>query len=301
MKKIILINILIASSLFANMYNFNMKEITKNISCSIGVFHPPSKENKANVSNVCYVDIGESLVVIEPGPTYIFAKEFVSMIEKKTNKKVSAVIASNYHDDRIYGASYYKEKNIPFIAHISMPSDIKKNDKKFRRLPKVLGKDTFKNTTLVYPDTLVKDGYTIKGKNLDIKILKLSKVSDSPSDIVIYISKEKFIFVGNIIFNGRMIKYHYDSNLEGWLEALNKISKMDLKYIVPGHGDTFDNNSYKQTQQYLQTLKKVKALYEDDADINDINIDFSAFKNRTHFKDLVNGNVKRYYTQLEWE
>ena len=172
MKKL-LISIVFASSLFANIYDFTMVDITKNISCSIGEFHPPSKQNKANVSNVCYVDIGDTLVVIEPGPTYIFAKEFSEMIEKKTGKKVSAVIGSNYHDDRIYGASYYKTRNIPFIAHISMPSDIKKNAKKFKRLPNVLGKETFKDTTLVYPNILVEDGYTIKGSNLEIKILKL--------------------------------------------------------------------------------------------------------------------------------
>ena len=300
MKKL-LISIIFTSALFANMYDFKMVNITKNISCSIGEFEPPTKHNKANVSNVCYVDIGDSLVVIEPGPTYVFAKEFTQIIENKTGKKVSAVIGSNYHDDRIYGASYYKTRNIPFIAHTSMPNDIKKNTKKFKRLPQVLGKDTFTDTTLVYPSILVEDGYSIKGSKLEIKILKLSKVSDAPSDIVIYVPKEKFVFVGNIISNNRMIKYHYDSNLNGWLEALNKISKMDLKYIVPGHGDTFVRNSYKKTKEYLLTLKKVKKYYEDDVDITDIKIDFSAFKNRIHFKDLVNGNVKRYYEQLEWE
>ena len=98
-----------------------------------------------------------------------------------------------------------------------------------------------------------------------------------------------------------MIKYHHDSNVQGWIEALTKIGKMDIKYIVAGHGDEFGKDSYKSTLQYIKALKQVKKLYENDVDISDIKIDFSAFKNRTHYKDLVGGNVYRYYNQLEWE
>ena len=299
MKYLLLIFIL-SFSLYANNYNIKLTKVTPNIYCHIGKFDPPSKSNKSDVSNICYIDIGDSLVVIEPGPTYNFAKEFVKLIENKTNKKVSAVIASNYHDDRIYGASYYRSKGIDFIAHKKIISDIKSNPNKFNRLPKLLSKDTFKNTKLVYPNILVDDGYTIKGSKLNIKILKLSKVSDSPSDIVVYIPQEKFLFVGNIIFTNRMIRYHHDSNLDLWLEALNKISKMTLRYIVPGHGEDFSNTNYIQMIEYLNKLRKVKNLYENDVDRLDINIDFSKFKNRAHYNDLVNRNVSEYYNQLEW-
>ena len=71
-----------------------------------------------------------------------------------------------------------------------------------------------------------------------------------------------------------------------------------LKFIT--HGNRFDKDSYKETLQYLTKLKDVKKCYEDDVDVEDIKIDFSSFSNRTHYKDLVNGNVRRYYEQLEW-
>jgi glyoxylase-like metal-dependent hydrolase (beta-lactamase superfamily II) len=293
--------ILLSSVLFGNIYKFNPVKITSNITCFIGEFHPPTKQNNANVSNVCYIDTGKNLVVIEAGPTYFFAKEFAQMIEKKENKKISAVIVSNYHDDRIYGASYYKKRGIDIIGYKNIIDDINKNSEKFQRLPALLPKKIFKNTKLVYPNILVKNNYLIKGKNLDIKILKLSKISNAPSDIAIYVPKENFIFVGNIIFNNRMIKYHHDSNLEQWLEALKKLSSMGIKHIVSGHGDDFGKNSYKETKRYLETLQKVKKQYNNDIAMEDIKIDFSSFKNKTHYKDLVNGNVRRFYMQLEWE
>jgi len=298
--KVLLLCIVTSIILNANKYDIKLIKVTPNIQCHIGKFDPPSKSNKADVSNICYIDTGDSLVVIEPGATYNFAKEFVELIENKTNKKVSAVIASNYHDDRIYGASYYRSVGIDFIAHKSMINDIKSNQEKYKRLPLQLSKEVFKNTKLVYPNILIKNGYTIKGSKLNIKILKFSKVSDSPSDIIIYIPKDKFIFVGNIISTNRMIRYHHDSNIEGWLKTLKKISKMDLKYIVPGHGHDFSPNSYNDMIKYFNKLKQVKNLYENDVEIEDINIDFSKFKNRIHYKELVNRNVSEYYNQLEW-
>jgi len=285
----------------ANEYKINLVKVTPNIQCHIGKFDPPSKSNKADVSNICYVDIGETLVVIEPGATYNFAKEFVELIENKTNKKVSAVIATNYHDDRIYGASYYRSKGIDFIGHKSMINDIKSNKEKYKRLPTELSKKVFRNTKLVYPNILVKNGYIIKGSKLNIKILKFSKVSDSPSDIIIYVPKDKFIFVGNIISTNRMIRYHHDSNIEGWIKTLKEISNMNLDYIVPGHGKDFSTNSYIDMIKYFNKLKQVKNLYENDVEMEDINIDFSEFKNRTHYKDLVNRNINEYYNQLEWQ
>jgi len=299
MKSIVLF-VFIVSFLQANIYDIKLVKVTLNIQCHIGKFDPPSKNNKADVSNICYVDIGDSLVVIEPGATYNFAKEFVELIQSKTNKKVSAVIATNYHDDRIYGASYYRSIGVDFIGHKSMINDIKSNKQKYERLPKQLSKEVFSNTKLVYPNILVQNGYTIKGSKLDIKILKFSKVSDSASDIIVYVPQDKFIFVGNIISTNRMMRYHHDSNIEGWLKTLNEISKMDLDYIIPGHGNIFSPTIYKDMIKYFTKLKQVRNLYENDIDRLDINIDFSEFKNRTHYKDLVNRNISEYYNQLEW-
>jgi len=285
----------------ASEYNIKLVKVSSNIQCHIGKFDPPNKKNKADVTNVCYVDIGDSLVVIEPGSTYNFAKEFVNTIQKQTNKKVSAVIATNYHDDRIYGASYYRSIGIDFIGHKSMINDIKINTAKYERLPNILSKKVFENTKLVYPNILVEDGYIIKGSKCNIKILKFSKVSDSPSDIIVHVPSDKFIFVGNIISTNRMMRYHYDSNIDGWLNTLAKISEMDLDYIVPGHGSNFSPTSYKNMVKYFEKLKKVKIMYENDIQIEGIHLDFSEYKNRIHYKDLVNRNISEYYNQLEWQ
>jgi glyoxylase-like metal-dependent hydrolase (beta-lactamase superfamily II) len=303
MKKLLLASILVSTSLLANMYTFEPINITKDTTCFIGDFNPPMKQNKGFVSNVCYVDIGDSIVVIEPGPTYNFAKELVAHIKTKTTKKISYVIATNFHDDRYTGASFYKEKNIPIIAHKTIVKELKENPDKFSRIPKVTTKDEYKNSKIVQPDILTEGKYIIQGSRINIEVLKLSAGSNSVSDIAVYVPKDDFIFAGNIVFNGRMIKYAKYSNIDNWIEALKNLEKMDAKFVLGGHGLEYDKDSYKPTLEYLNILKSsVKEAYENDVDREELSqyVYDKKFNHYKHFDSVSKANPKIYYDQLEW-
>ncbi len=303
MLKLLLIGLL-SSSIFANMYDLQPIKITKDITCFIGDFNPPMKSNKGFVSNVCYVDMGKSVVVIEAGPTYNFAKQLNEIIKKDLKKNVTHVITTNFHDDRYTGASYYKEKNIPIIAHETIIKELKENPDKFQRIPRVTTKEEYNKSKVVQPDILTKDKYIIKGTNKTIEILKLSAGSNSASDISVYIPEDKFIFTGNTVFNGRMIKYGKYSNINNWIEALENIEKMDVKYNLGGHGKEYNKNSYKPTLEYLKILRNsVKKAYENEIEREDIykHVDDKKFNYYNHYKTLAPSNAKTYYDQLEWE
>ena len=164
MKKLILAIFLLSTGLFANIYALKPIKITKDITCIIGDFNPPTKSNKGFVSNMCYVDMGDSLVVLDAGPTYNFAKEFYALMKKEyPNKKVSSVVLSNYHDDRTQGVSFFRDLGAKIIGHKTINDDIKKNPAKFTRMKRIMSKKDLKNTKVILADTLVDDGYKIKG------------------------------------------------------------------------------------------------------------------------------------------
>jgi len=284
MKKLLLSTLLFSGSLLANMYTLEPVNVTKDITCFIGDFNPPTKQNKGFASNVCYVDIGESIVIIEPGPTYNFAKELAEYIKTQTAKNISHVIATNFHDDRYTGASYYKEKKIPIVAHNTIVQELEENPDKFYRIPAVTTKEEYKNSKVVQPDILTDDKYIIQGSTKNIEILKLSEGSNSVSDIAVYVPKDDFIFVGNIVFNGRMVKYATYSNLDNWLEALENLAKMDVKYV-------------------MGLKSSVKEAYENDVDREELSqyVDDEKFKYYKHYDSISPSNPKTYYDHLEWE
>jgi glyoxylase-like metal-dependent hydrolase (beta-lactamase superfamily II) len=304
MFKITLLFTLLVSSLSANYYTLKPIKITQDLHCLIGDYNPPLKSNNGFVSNVCYIDIGDSIVLMDAGPTYNFGKELHTLIKKQyPNKQISHAIITNFHDDRLQGASYFKTIGTKIVGHTSLNKDIKKFKSKFSRMKNKLPKDVIANTKVVNADTLVNDGYEIKGSKKTITILKPSKVSEEESDIAVYSKGDSFIFAGNIIFNGRMLNFRKASNVDGWIEAIEKLNSYNAKYILGGHGQEYDKNSYKYSYEYLKAFKTgVEKAYEEELDMEDVkeSFDMSKFSHMKHFNALHNSNVNNYYEQLEF-
>jgi len=304
-KKMILGLGLMSSLAFADFYELKPVKITKDISCVIGDLHPPMKSNNGFVSNMCYVDMGDSLVVLDAGPTYNFAKEFHALMKKEyPDLEVSHVILSNYHDDRVSGASYFKEIGAKVVGHKTINEDIDENPSKFERMQRVLPKEVYAGTKVIHADTLLDGGDIIKGSKKTLEIIKPSEVSEEKSDIAIYSKDDSFLFVGNIVFNGRLLSYKKTSNVDGWIEAIENLAKMDVKYFLGGHGKEYDKDSYKASLEYLKILRDdVKKAYEDGVDIIDVKklVKTEKFNYLNHFDQLNGANITIYYNQLEWE
>jgi len=303
MKKILILILSLHAFIYASFFEFKFVKVTEDIGCVIGDFNPVLKSNQGFVSNVCYVDIGDTLVLLDAGATYNFAKELNEAIEAKTSKKIGYVVVTNYHDDRLLGTSYFKEKNVKIIGSSNLPEIMKEHSSKYGRVLDNLQKDLIANTKVTNPDILVKEKYEIKGSKKSIYVLKLSEGSQSATDLIVHSPKDSFAFTGNMIFNGRFINYASDSNMDGWIEALTSLKSMNLKYIMGGHGNEFDAHSYKLTLEYLKMLKKqVKSAYEKDIDPADLskNIHTDKFISVPHYDTLYLRNARNYFDQLEW-
>ena len=286
-------------------YDLKPIKITDDISCVIGDINPPTKENNGFVSNMCFINIGDSIVVLDAGPTYNFAKEFHTLIKKTyTNLEVSHVVFTNYHDDRIQGASYFKEMGAKIVGHKTINDDINENPSKFERMKRILSNEVLKNTKVIKADTLVDGGFKINGSRKSLEIIKPSLVSEEKSDIAIYSPDDSFLFVGNIVFNGRLLSYKKTSNIDGWIEAIKNLSKLDAKYFLGGHGVEYDKNSYKASLEYLEILRNdVRKAYENDIEIYDVknHVNTKKFDYMNHFEQLNSANITTYFNQLEWE
>lgn len=305
MNKILTMMILATASLFGQTYDLKPIHITKDITCVIGDLNPPTKENKGFVSNMCYVNIGDSLVVLDAGPTYKFAEDFYGLMKKEYPKlEVSHVVLSNFHDDRVQGAGFFQEKGAKIVGYKNLNEDIKGNLDKFERMKMILNPEVLKGTTIPKADLLVENGYEIKGSKKTLTIVKPSRVSEEKSDIAIYSKSDSFLFVGNIVFNGRMINYTKNSSVDGWIEALENLAKMDAKYLLGGHGKEYDAKSYQTTLEYLKTLKDgVKKGYEEGVSAIEIGkvVDTKKFNFLYYYEQLNYGNIQNLYNQLEWQ
>lgn len=305
MKKTLLTLGLLSTLAFGDIYDLKPIKITKDISCVIGDINPPSKSNNGFVCNLCYVDMGDSLVVLDAGPTYKFAQEFYTLMKKEYPKlEVSHVVLSNFHDDRSQGADFFKSKGAKIVGYKNLNQDIKDNIAKFDRMKMLLDPKVVEKTTVPKADLLVEDGYEIKGSKKTLTIIKPSEISEEKSDIAIYSKDDSFIFAGNIVFTERMVNYTKNSNVDMWIEAIENLAALDAKYFLGGHGKYYHKDTYKENLEYFTILRDdVQKAYDEGIDVIDVKkyVKADKFKHLNYFEQLNGNNITHYYNQLEWQ
>lgn len=296
--------LLSVSASFAGIYDLKPEKIHKNIYCFFGDIHPPTVQNKGFVSNICLVYNGENVYALDAGPSYKFAEELDAQSQALFGKPIHAAIITNYHDDRLQGASYFTAQGKDIYAHDNIKEDIANNPEKFMRMQQIMSEEELEGTQVITPNKRFIDSFNIRGEEFDIHLLKPSKCAETPSDILVYIPKYRFLFTGNILFDDRMINFAEDSDMEGWLEAIKEIRTLHPKTIIMGHGYSTSKTAYMTTFTYLTALRaQVKKAYDEGIDLQDImgHIKLDRYKKLLHFDDLNGKNVYNYYFDLEMQ
>jgi len=71
----------------------------------------------------------------------------------------------------------------------------------------------------------------------------------TPGQLAVHVPEERAVFTGDTIFSG-VQTWLMTSNVDQWLEALERIRQLDVDHVVPGHGPVV-------TLDYVQTQRAV--------------------------------------------
>ena len=69
----------------------------------------------------------------------------------------------------------------------------------------------------------------------------------TPGQLAVHVPEERVVFTGDTIFSGCQT-WLMTSNVDQWIEALERIRTLDVDYVVPGHGPVVGLD-YVQTQR----------------------------------------------------
>ncbi len=261
MKQIILF-FLIYSSLQAFEYNLVPQKLAKGVYCFFGKLENISKENGGNMVNTCFVQTKEGFVVIDSGPTYAYASEAYVQMQNIAKIPIKYVINTHDHDDHWLGNSFYKSKGALLIGPRTYEQNVVTGME--TRMERTLGKVLYAKTNIVMLDRVVDDNLTLKLGGRAFILKQLEDIAHTKGDLVVWLEKEKVLFVGDLVFNGRLTSLR-DGSLLGSLRTLDKIDAYAAEVIVSGHGFQTHAQSTTTFKAYLTELKSevFKALDED--------------------------------------
>lgn len=301
LKKLLILLGIITSSLFAFDFDSKPKKVTDDTWCFLGEITAPTKENGGFMSNNCYIKTKDSYILVDTGSSHDFAKHTYAEMSKIEKLPVSHIIITHVHDDHWLGNSYFKEK---FNSKIIGPSLINSQHHvgEKTRMMNILPEDVMKNTKVVKVDETVKENTTIKISGKEIEIIPVGFKAHTAEDLMVYLPKEKVLFAGDIVMNGR-ITSNRDGSLIGLVKILNKIDSIEWNYLVAGHGHDTSKTSANEIKEYTSLLKqRVLKAIEDEVDADNITkiVTLDEFKNHSMYDLFNKRNVFDAYSELEF-
>ena len=77
-----------------------------------------------------------------------------------------------------------------------------------------------------------------------------------------YLPKYKILFAGDVAFY-YVAPFAHNAHVGKWLEAVDRIMKMDVETIVPGHGPIGGKKELAEMAEYFRTLQReVRKRYD---------------------------------------
>ncbi|HEV3330617.1 MAG TPA: MBL fold metallo-hydrolase [Bryobacteraceae bacterium] len=155
-------------------------------------------------------------------------------------------IDTERHFDHIGGNGYFRERGVDVYGHAS----IHRTEDEFRveiaefnaAIPDVarrrLGESEvfYRGTVLANPNRPLRDGTTLDLGGCSAEIILTP--GHTPSNLSVYVPDDGVLFCGDCLINGYVpnLDCGMQSDWQVWLESLDRLGRLDLHAVVPGHG-----------------------------------------------------------------
>jgi glyoxylase-like metal-dependent hydrolase (beta-lactamase superfamily II) len=253
-----------------------------------GVYVAVASEQGYASCNAGVIDIGDRTIIFDTFISPEAARDLLKVAEQLTSHKVTHVVNSHEHNDHIRGNQVFgsdvdiistvdtreaiarnepeeikseKETILKGIADAQSKLDAEKDPKRRRELASLISymQGVSKShcelkTTL--PNITFEHELTIHGTERTIKLLPLA--GHTFSDVVLYLSKEKIAFMGDLLFVN-IHPYLASGSPEQWKQSLAKVERLGVQIAVPGHGPVGRSTDLSVMLQYIQSLESIIA------------------------------------------
>ena len=249
-------------------------------------------------SNHVWVVFKDYVVVIDAN----FPKEagdVLADIKKTTDKPIKYVLDTHHHGDHAYGNAVWAKAGAKILGSKNCARLLKTSGPKAWE-DAAKGRKDVAGSELKQVDEVFDEKLVIEDDTQKIEFLQLGH-SHTSGDAVAYLPKHKILCTGDACVNGSF-NYMGHSNSASWVQCLEKMEKLDIKFVCPGHGAVATKGLLATQKRYFVELRdQVKKGIEAKKSLDDITagIDMPWYKEWTG-KDAKENkdNVEHVYKEL---
>ena len=206
-------------------------------------------------ANQGFVSTTEGVVVVDTGFTSGSAGALLRDI-KSRRAPVRFVINTHDHSDHVFGNSLFDKSSAVILSHSNCKSRLIEMGEEritgYRRFDARL-RSALKGLSISPPQVTYEERVELNVGETKLRLIHPKDGAHTKGDTMVLLPDERVLFSGDVVW----ASYHpnlEDANIEGWIEALNGISKMDVELIVPGHGPVTDRSAIAPLAEYLRAF-----------------------------------------------
>ena len=207
------------------------------------------------VSNAGVIVGDDHVTVIDATGWPLHARALIAAAkEAGGNKPIRRLINTHHHGDHVNGNQFFGP--IEIISHPYCRDEVRKAVAATpARWDKREGfADGNEERRLVPPTTTV-DGTMVYHYGDSPAEVRFAGPAHTYGDLIVYFPKYKLLFASDIAFY-YVAPFAHNAHVGKWLETIDRILKMDVDTIVPGHGPIGGKKELAEMAEYFKTLQR---------------------------------------------
>lgn len=287
----------------ADENTFSIKEVAPGIYLHRGTnagFDDPGHDDIANIG---FITGDECVAVVDTGGSVNIGNALHEAIRNITDKPVCYVINTHVHFDHVLGNLAFVSEKPEFVGHVNLPDAIEANRSFFLdNFKNFLGKSPSEQS-IIAPTKTVSDSLSLDLGNRKLTLTAYEK-AHTYTDITVFDHNTKTLWTGDLVFREHVPVI--DGSLKGWLNVIQKLKKLDVALIIPGHGPpagTWDEAISPEEKYLTLLLNETRQAIAEGQFMEDA-MDTIGQEEKDKwllFDEHHKANVSRAFTELEWE
>lgn len=110
------------------------------------------------------------------------------------------------------------------------------------------------------PDLFVDSLLNLDGPDRRVRLITLGG-GHTASDLVMYLPDDQMVYTGDLVFNA-CHPYVPHGNIADWKSWLQYLLQMEIRVVIPGHGEIGDRSIVQAMLDYLSTLETMASGME---------------------------------------
>jgi cyclase len=208
----------------------------------------------AGISNAGLFVGEDSLLVFDALGYPLQSKAFITASKQATGgKPISHLINSHHHGDHVAGNQFFLPTHI--ASHPYCRQEVLKAIPNTpASWPKAEGLADGTEVRKLAPPAVTFDDnlvYNIGGNVVEFRFVG---PAHTWGDLVAYLPQHKILFAADLAFF-HLVPYCHNAFVSKWIESIDKVLKMDVDVIVPGHGPVGGKKDLAESAEYFRFLK----------------------------------------------